>query len=105
MTSHVIEGTLIDEQELNLLELCHHVGVWAEPVLEMIEFGVIEPESADNSTGWRFGAYTLKRTKTALRLKDDLQLNLSGLALALDLLDEVTDLRQRVTLLERLLRD
>jgi chaperone modulatory protein CbpM len=42
----------------------------------------------------------VRRARRALRLQRDLDLNLAGAALALDLLDEVEILRERVRVLE-----
>ena len=47
---------------------------------------------------------TLARLKCALRLHRDLEINLPGLAVSLDLLDEVQRLRQQVDLLDGQLR-
>ena len=43
---------------------------------------------------WRFSGTALRRTRLALRLERDLELNLAGVALALDLMEEVERLRQ-----------
>lgn len=43
----------------------------------------------------------LNRIKTALRLQRDLEVNMAGAALILDLLDELHDLRTRTEILEK----
>jgi chaperone modulatory protein CbpM len=44
----------------------------------------------------------LQRAKTAVHLQRDLDVNLAGVALVLDLLEEMEELRERVKLLDRL---
>jgi len=46
------------------------------------------------TTEWRFSGTALRRTRLALRLERDLELNLAGVALALDLMEEVERLRR-----------
>lgn len=83
-----------------LRELCVVCGVHGELVVEMVAHGVIQPEGAAPAA-WRFTEAALDRSKKALRLRRDLGADWPGLALALDLLDEVERLRARVALLER----
>jgi chaperone modulatory protein CbpM len=45
---------------------------------------------------WRFSGESLKRAKTAAHLTHDLELNTPGVALALDLLDEISRLRNQL---------
>lgn len=42
----------------------------------------------------------LSRARTAMRLQRDLEINLSGVALALELLDQVNELRTRLHVLD-----
>ncbi|WP_028579707.1 chaperone modulator CbpM [Desulfogranum japonicum] len=92
---HYLEGTVLDEDlRCSLVDMCRLCGVTAELLHEMIEEGVIHPiEPAPME--WRFTAVEIKRVQTALRLHHDLRVNLPGCALALDLLDELEDLKQR----------
>ena len=46
---------------------------------------------------WRFGLREIHRVQTAQRLIRDLQVNLAGAALALDLLEELEELRRKVS--------
>ncbi len=47
-------------------------------------------------TQWRFSGSALQRARTAMRLQRDLGINLAGVALAMDLLDEIEELRGRL---------
>lgn len=86
--------------ELTLLELCDACGLHAERLIEMVQEGVLEPRGVAPAS-WRFDAMALERARITLRLQRDLDLNLAGAALVLDLLDELRGLRRRVALLER----
>ena len=85
-------------------ELCQRCNVHAEIVIEMVEYGIVAPETAGDSRAWRFGAAALARLGRAQRLRRDLGLDLPGLALSLDLLDEITILRREADALRRQLR-
>ncbi|MFQ5487521.1 MAG: chaperone modulator CbpM [Gammaproteobacteria bacterium] len=88
--------------QLTLGELSRQAGIEAEQILAMVEEGIIEPLQEDQRV-WYFSTETLYRVATVIRLQRDLQINLAGAALALQLLDELTSLRSRVQILEQLL--
>jgi chaperone modulatory protein CbpM len=51
------------------------------------------PEDWRLPEDWRFSGDSLRRAKTAAHLTHDLELNVPWVALALDLLDEIAQLR------------
>jgi len=75
-------------------ELSRACSISAEVLIDMVEEGVVEPIGED-PTQWRFPGDAVARVQTALRLSEDLRVNLAGAALALDLMDELNELRQR----------
>lgn len=90
-----ISGTVLDEDmECSLHDLCRLCNIPAEIVNEMIDEGLIRPRGPAPRQ-WRFTAIEVRRVQTALRLQRDLRVNLPGCALALDLLDELEELRCR----------
>jgi len=90
------------EQVITLAELCRGCALPAEQVVSMIEYGIVEPlQPARDSRRWQFGVDCVSRLQKATRLQHDLDVNLAGAALALDLLDEVKTLRQMVIALRR----
>lgn len=92
----LLTGEVLDEGgELTLAELCQVCRVPAEQVFELVEHGVVEPVGR-NPTRWRFHRVSIRRVRRAVRMERDLGLNLAGAALALDLLDELEDLRARL---------
>ena len=94
----------VTEYSLTLAEISRCCGVQTEEILVLIAEGVLNPRGADQHA-WRFGSTDLGRALSALRLERDLGVNPAGAALAIDLLDEVQQLRARVRLLEALVFD
>ena len=82
-----------EEPEFTLRDVCERCGVATEIMIEYIEYG-IAPYEGELSTDWRFNASTLSRLQKGIRLQRDLDINLPGLALVLDLLDEIEALKQ-----------
>jgi len=102
MNKHIIlKGTLLDEQtELSLNDLCCACSRSAEWIIELVEEGALEPVEqqpmAQLQSQWRFTADSLKRARTAMRLQRDLKINMAGIALALNLLEEIETLDERL---------
>lgn len=100
----VVSGLVMDERvSFSLGELSRACGVSAEVVMEMVEEGVVEPIGPEPAA-WRFSGDAVTRVQMALRLSEDLRVNLAGAALALELMDELSELRQsrrRVAYYER----
>ena len=96
MTLNTLTGILLDEQaELSLHELCHACSTSTEWVIELVDEGVLEPIGQDHSH-WRFSGTSLLRARAAMRMQQDLQINLAGVALALDLMEEIEAMRERL---------
>ena len=97
---------LQDEDSLfSLGEICERCGVHADIVVEMVEYGIVRPvtDQGDNDH-WQFDTDALLRMSRAQRLRRDLELNPAGLALALELLDEIDALQRQVRMLQQQLR-
>jgi chaperone modulatory protein CbpM len=96
MTLKTLTGILLDEQaELSLHELCLACSTSTEWVIELVDEGVLEPIGQDHSH-WRFSGTSLLRARAAMRMQQDLQINLAGVALALDLMEEIEAMRERL---------
>ena len=99
-TQTILTGIIVEEAtEFTLGELSRACGKPAEWILALVEEGVIEPVGADQ-THWRFRGHCLRRVRIVQRLQSDLGLNLEGAALALELLEEVETLRNRLAAIE-----
>ena len=91
-----LSGIVIDEHtELTLNDLSRARSTSAEWIIELVEQGALEPISY-RQTQWRFTGTSLQKARTAMHLQRDLGINLAGIALVMDLLDEVEQLRARV---------
>ena len=89
----VLMGQLLDESlELEFAEFCRVCHANEEFVMALVAEGVIEPRGEERSH-WRFTGHSVRRTQVAVRLHEDLDVNLPGVALALDLLEEIDRLR------------
>ncbi len=102
MNSHdllpVHTGTVIEDDSLTLEQLCHACGVHADWVINLVEESIIEPEGKEIQV-WRFSGACLLRVRSALRLQHDLGVNLAGIALALDLMEELENLRAQLKIM------
>jgi chaperone modulatory protein CbpM len=88
---------------LSLEELLERGGVSVEVIIEMVEFDIIHPKG-DAPEAWQFNIETVARMQKALRLQKDLEINFSGIALSLDLLEEVARLKNEIARLEHYLK-
>jgi chaperone modulatory protein CbpM len=96
----LLTGYILEEQtELTLDEICRACAAQADMIMELVQEGVLAPEGG-TPDHWRFTGMHLHRARVALRLQDDLGVNLAGAALALELLDELDNLRARLQILE-----
>lgn len=95
-TMTTLQGPVVeDDVRFTLVELCQACCAEQEHVLTWVFEGVLEPVG-ESPEDWRFGGESLRRARLALRLSRDLEINPPGVALALDLLDEIAALRARL---------
>jgi len=88
------EGTVLDaEITLTLEEVCDVCGVGESVVIEMVREGVAEPLDT-TAPLLEFTGIAVTRLLAARRLQRDLQVNLAGAALALQLLDRINELER-----------
>lgn len=93
-----IEGSIVEnEVHMTMVELAEATRTPEDLIMAWVSEGVLSPAGA-SPQDWRFSGDSLRRAKTAARLMRDLELNSPGVALALDLLDEITQLRQQLQL-------
>ena len=99
----ILSGVIVEEDSrVSFSKLCHCCSLSEEQIISMIEHGIIEPLEPHVTTSyWQFSGDCIIRLQTAVRLQHDLEINLAGTALALELLDEIKSLRQQVNILQR----
>ena len=91
----VLSGSLFDESaRLSIGDLSRMCAVDERHIVEFVEEGVLHV--VDISTEWRFTGEALRRARLALRLERDLELNLAGVALAVELIEEISQLRREL---------
>jgi chaperone modulatory protein CbpM len=88
-------GTIIEDDPLTLGQLCRACGIHADWIISLVEEGIIEPDGREIRL-WRFSGVSLVRVRSALRLQRDLGVNLAGIGLALDLMEELENLRTQL---------
>ena len=100
MTSDkILRGQLVEEETgITLEELCRSCTVKTEEIIIMVEEGILDPQGERlehaQATEWQFHISSVKRVKTVVHLQRDLGVNLSGAALALELLDRIAELKK-----------
>ena len=98
--NNVLQSEIIEtRREMSLSDLCEVCTVTTERVVQLVDEGLVEPVGREPAE-WRFSGRSVRRVVVAERLSRDLRLNAAGAALVLDLLDEVKQLRQRLSWLE-----
>lgn len=88
------------ESLLTVNEICEICHISMDTVEELIAFEIIHPKQTSQNE-LVFDMHDLQRVKSALRLQHDLEINLAGVAVVLDLLDELHELRERAEFLQR----
>lgn len=83
-------------ESLNLTDLSRFCGVETRWVVELVEYGVLEPRGTSPEK-WMFRGANIVRARKARRLTHDLGMNIAGVAMVLDLLDERDRLRHRLS--------
>ena len=99
MTRRTVTGILLDEQVYySLKDVCHVCGCQTEWVVALVEQGVLHP-TGDARQKWQFPGSSLHTAMKARRLQQDLDLNLSAVALVLELREEIESLRSQLGML------
>jgi chaperone modulatory protein CbpM len=90
----LLVGQILDESDLvTLADLCRSCTVETQTVTTLVAEGILDPMGGDVEH-WQFTVGSLRRVKTVIHLQRDLGINLAGAALALDLLDRISELER-----------
>jgi len=96
----LLRGDLLDEGvEMTLTQLCQACELSEAQIIELVEQGIIDPLGPEPAE-WRFVSVSLRRVRITRNLQRDLGVNAPGAALALELLEEIEELRARLRRLE-----
>lgn len=82
-----------------VIEICRSVDISPEELTEVVGLGVITP--AESEPQWVFDYYALRQLRRARRLQIELDLEWSGIAMALTLMEKVDRLEKENLLLRR----
>ena len=91
--SHDYTIEVVDETvQLTLVELCRACRAPEEQVRVWVVEGVLTPIGSAPPE-WRFAGASLRRARMAATLTRELEINAPGVALALELMDEIDALK------------
>ncbi len=94
-------GVVIEENmSLSVTQVCAQYQITEALLLEMIEHGLFK-NPAINTQSFQMTPQDKRRMESAFRLNKDLGVNLPGVALALDLLEQLEEVRQELAILKR----
>jgi chaperone modulatory protein CbpM len=97
----LLEARVVGEGDwIAASEICQMCRIEQSALLELADLGVVA--GRHTYTGWQVAASALPRVRVAGRLMRDLGINVSGAALALELLEARQALESRIRDLERL---
>jgi chaperone modulatory protein CbpM len=82
-------------ETLSLTELCRCCDVQEEWIVQLVDHGILEPVNTSGDT-WLFHGMSITTACKARRLHVDLGINLPGIALALELLEQRRRLERRL---------
>ncbi len=92
----VLSGAIFEESVLlTVKDLSRMCAVDERHIVEYVEEGVLNVVEI-SAAEWHFTGAALRRARRALRLERDLEINLAGVALVLELMEEVERLRREL---------
>jgi chaperone modulatory protein CbpM len=101
----LLEAHLIGEGDwIGATEICELCRIELTAVVELADLGVVSPRGYAPEQ-WQLPATALPRLRAVGRLMRDLGVNVSGAALAVELLEEQHNLERRLRKLERLVHE
>ena len=95
----VIIANLEPQTYLTITEICEVCHLQPHQITEYVNYAIVEPQIA--AEDWLFDLQQLERLQTALRLQRDLELNLAGVAVVLDLLQERNELHHQLLIFKK----
>ncbi len=96
----VIIADYTEETPVSLQELCVICNIPADFIHHLVAYEIVHPAGASPEE-WIFQITELQRVKTATRLHRDLEVNVAGIGVVLDLLDEIEELRSQLDLINK----
>lgn len=105
ITTVVISEYQLHDQDawLDLYDVCERCSLHPTEVEELVDLGLVTPAAGSSldPDRWRFRSSELARLRQARRLRRELDLDWQGVAVTLELLDEIQRLRSEVESLRK----
>ena len=100
----IIAGVLMDENTtISFVEVCQKCKISEDVLIEMLEHGLFS-YSTQHIKSMDIDQRTFARIQSACRLQQDLGLNVPGVVLVLELLDELEQARKELLVLQHHIR-
>ncbi|HVV68864.1 MAG TPA: chaperone modulator CbpM [Gammaproteobacteria bacterium] len=95
--TELLSGIIVEEvHSLTLDEFCQATHVTREIIIEMVDYQLIHPQGKKPEE-WRFDSMSLKRGRLAASFYHELEINMPGVALALELMDKIQYLELKIS--------
>jgi chaperone modulatory protein CbpM len=92
MAIEITDAVLLDARhEFSFAELVEFSGCTEAELRELMEYGALVPAHPEEAQ-WTFGGQFVVAVRTAVRLRDDLELDAPAVALALKLISRIHEL-------------
>lgn len=102
---NILIGVLIEEsQTFSCTEICHKYNIPEELLEELMEQGLFSNQSTEIKN-LRLNQKELHRIEAAFRLHQDLEINIPGVVLAIELLEQIEQLNDELTVLGKIFVD
>ncbi|ALM89596.1 MULTISPECIES: chaperone modulator CbpM [Alteromonas] len=82
-------------------ELCHIEQLSKDMIIEVIDYGIAEPVSGDNTRNWVFDTNSVRWVKKAITLYSQLELDWIAVAMIVELLKQKEKLTEENENLQR----
>ncbi len=100
-TPTTVTGILIEEHTTyTVVEVCQKYNISEELLAKLVEYGLFHTNTSDLNR-IAFNTKALQRMEAAFRLHRDLGVNLEGVILALELLDEIHAIENELQILRK----
>lgn len=97
-TKTIVAGMLMDKNtKISYVEICQKCNISEDILHELLEHGLVNTITVHKNN--YLDASNLARIQTASRLHQDLKVNIPGVVLVLELLDELNHIRNELDIL------
>jgi hypothetical protein len=104
-STNVLDARLLGENDwIAVTEVCRLCVMEMTAIVELVELGVVASKGSSPDQ-WMVPANSLPRLRVVGRLMRDLGVNVTGAALAIELLESRGELERRISRLERMVHD